>query len=183
MKKILFIALLLTAGITLSSLILAPKPQQKSAPAAKIGTNVGDKAPEIELPGTDGKNLKLSSLKGNVVLIDFWASWCGPCRRENPNVVEAYQKYKSRKFKDAKGFKIFSVSLDKTKEPWLKAIQTDKLDWSDHVSDLKGWQSQASALYGVNSIPASFLLDANGIIIAKNLRGMDLHYQLEKLAK
>jgi thiol-disulfide isomerase/thioredoxin len=143
---------------------------------------VGDLAPEISLNNPKGKPMKLSELRGNVVLIDFWASWCGPCRIENPNVVEAYNKYSKRSFGSAKGFTIYSVSLDKTMEPWVAAIEKDKLIWKYHVSDLKGWKSEASARYGVNSIPMNFLIDENGIIIAKNLRGMQLHYELEKIA-
>ena len=174
--------------IALAILIIGPDHSAcaQKTPASdspKTGTNIGEKAPEIEMMGTDGKTLKLSSLKGNVVLIDFWASWCGPCRRENPNVVEAYNKYKSKKFKEARGFKIFSVSLDKSKDSWINAIKSDKLDWEYHVSDLQFWKNMAAVSYGVNSIPTNFLIDANGIIVAKNLRGIDLHYQIEKMVK
>lgn len=107
-------------------------------------------------------------------MIDFWASWCGPCRRENPNVVEAYQKYKD------KGFDILGVSLDRDKSAWLKGIEEDQLTWT-HVSDLKYWQNEVAQLYGVSSIPHSVLLDKDGKIIAKNLRGEDLHKKLEEL--
>ena len=126
---------------------------------------------------------KLSSLKGNLVLIDFWASWCGPCRRENPAVVAAYKKYQSAKFKSAKGFKIYSVSLDQDKNRWINAIKQDKLEWSEHVSDLKGWKSAAAAQYKVNSIPTNWLLDENGIIVAKNLRGAALDQAIDKYVK
>lgn len=146
----------------------------------KIGTAIGDEAPEISMNGIDGKKIKLSSLRGNLVLIDFWASWCGPCRRENPNVVRAYQKYQKSKFKTADGFDVFSVSLDSNAESWKKAIQQDRLSWSNHVSDLKGWKNEAAAIYGVSSIPMSFLVDENGIIVAKNLRGMELHVQIDQ---
>jgi thiol-disulfide isomerase/thioredoxin len=114
-----------------------------------------------------------------MVLIDFWASWCGPCRRENPNVVDAYKKYKNAKFKNAKGFTVYSVSLDKNKAAWIKAIQQDGLEWPYHVSDLKFWNSEAAKIYGVNSIPTNWLIDANGIIVAKNLRGIALHKALD----
>lgn len=149
-----------------------------------IGTNIGNKAPELKFKTPDDKVLALSSFKGKIVLVDFWASWCGPCRIENPNVVATYNKYKAAKFKDAKGFVIYSVSLDQNKEAWKKAIAADNLSWPEHVSDLKGWYSDAAAIYGVNSIPTNFLLDANGIIIAKGLRGAaDLEAALKKLVK
>jgi thiol-disulfide isomerase/thioredoxin len=116
----------------------------------------------------------LSSLKGKVVLIDFWASWCGPCRKENPNVVRIYNKYHNE------GFEIFGVSLDRNRDSWLKAIKNDNLSWI-HVSDLKYWQSEGARLYGVNSIPFTVLLDKDGKILAKGLRGKSLEDKLEEI--
>jgi thiol-disulfide isomerase/thioredoxin len=147
------------------------------------GTNIGDKAIDLAFTSPEGKTIALSSLKGKIVLLDFWASWCGPCRMENPNLVAAYNKYKDSKFKGAKGFTIYSVSLDQNKEAWLKAIKQDNLTWTNHVSDLGGWQSKPAQIYRVNSIPASYLLDQNGMIVGKNLRGPALEDALEKLMK
>ena len=147
---------------------------------AEIGLSVGNIAPELKFSNPEGKEIKLSSLRGKMVLIDFWASWCGPCRMENPAVVKAYNKYKDAKFKNAKGFDVYSVSLDKNKESWLKAIKQDKLVWKSHVSDLKFWNSEAATLYGVESIPTNWLIDGNGIIVAKNLRGQNLHLAIDQ---
>ncbi|MGQ8336459.1 TlpA family protein disulfide reductase [Sunxiuqinia sp. A32] len=149
----------------------------------KTGINVGDKAPNIIEQSIDGKELKLSDLKGQLVLIDFWASWCGPCRRENPTVVKAYETYKDKKFKSGKGFTVFSVSLDKNRANWKQAISDDKLSWEYHVSDLMGWSSKYAAVYGVRGIPANFLIDGDGVIVAKGLRGPLLTNTLEKLLK
>ncbi|HSH67503.1 MAG TPA: TlpA disulfide reductase family protein [Bacteroidia bacterium] len=138
---------------------------------------IGTPAPEINMNTPEGKPLPLSSLKGKVVLIDFWASWCGPCRAENPNIVAAYQKYAS------KGFDIYSVSLDKSAESWKQAIAKDNLIWKNHVSDLKFWQSPVVALYNFTSIPTNFLIDKKGNIIAKNLRGEELEKKLATIFK
>jgi peroxiredoxin len=136
---------------------------------------VGKPAPEIDLKDPNGKNIKLSSLKGKVVLIDFWASWCGPCRVEMPNVVAAYNKYKD------KGFAVYSVSLDKDGTAWKNSIKNLGMTWDTHVSDLKFWQCEAAVKYGVNGIPATFLLDKQGTIIATNLRGAALEQKLAEL--
>lgn len=140
------------------------------------------KAPEISLISPSGKTVKLSKLKGKMVLIDFWASWCGPCRKENPHVVEAYNKYKSAKFQNAKGFEVYSVSLDRNEDAWKKAISDDKLVWKNHGWDKDG---AVSKVYQVYSIPSGFLVDGEGNIVAKGneLRGMGLHLALDKYIK
>ena len=135
---------------------------------------IGNLAPEISLPNPAGTVVPLSSLRGKVVLVDFWAQWCRPCRLENPNIVDAYQKYKD------KGFEVYGVSLDRSRENWLQGIEEDGLPWT-HVSDLKYWQSEAARTYNINSIPASFLLDQEGKIIAKDLRGPLLHQKLKEI--
>ncbi|MCB0476862.1 MAG: TlpA family protein disulfide reductase [Crocinitomicaceae bacterium] len=138
-------------------------------------TAYGAEAPDIVQNDVDGNERKLSDLKGKVVLLDFWASWCGPCRRENPTVVKLYQKYKD------KGFTVFSVSLDTDKTRWMGAIKQDGLVWENHVSDLLGWKNTAAKLYGVGSIPSTFLLDKEGKIIGKNLRGFALEEKLKEI--
>lgn len=138
------------------------------------GVAVGDDAPEFTLDSPEGQPVPLSSLRGKYVLIDFWASWCGPCRMENPNVVKMYNKYKD------KGFAIYGVSLDKDKNAWLGAIKKDGLTWT-HGSDLKFWSSAVAQLYGVSAIPATYLLDKDGKVIAKNLRGQSLEAKLGEL--
>ena len=142
----------------------------------KLGLQIGDNAPEIFLPDTSTNFIKLSSLKGKVVLLDFWASWCGPCRRENPAVVKLYERFKD------KGLVILSVSLDENKQSWANAIRKDRLPWL-HASDLRGWKSIAASNYGVQSIPQTFVLDKDGVIIAKNLRGEALERFFEEQFK
>ena len=135
----------------------------------------GTEAPEIIMPTPEGDTIKLSSTRGSVVLLDFWASWCAPCRQENPNLVKAYNQYHKR------GFQIYQVSLDKTREAWVKGIEDDQLGKWIHVSDIQYWNSKAVKLYKIESIPSNFLLDKEGRIIATNLRGTALQTKLAEL--
>ena len=137
---------------------------------------IGKVAPEFSLPDTAGVSVSLSDFRGKYVLLDFWASWCPPCRRENPNVVKAFNEYKDT------NFTIVGISLDKDKSKWMKAIADDNLAWT-HLSDLKYWDSEIPALYGVRGIPANVLLDPDGVIVAKNITGEDLHKKLKEVIK
>ena len=140
-----------------------------------LGLEIGQIAPEIIMKSPDGNTYKLSDLKDQIVLLDFWASWCRPCRAENPNVVQLYEKY------NKEGFTVFSVSLDQKLELWEAAIEKDRLTWPYHVSDLNGWYSSAAKQYGVESIPSTFLLNKGNKIAAYNLRGEALTQKVKEL--
>lgn len=147
----------------------------------EVGLNIGDKVPDLKMTSPDGKEYSIYDLKGKMVLIDFWASWCSPCRRENPNVVKAYNEFKDKNFKNGEGFTVFGVSLDKDKASWEKAIKDDGLIWPYHVSDLMHWKSEAAKLFKVRGIPTNFLIDGDGIIIGISLRGNNLDSKLKEL--
>jgi len=149
--------------------------KMKAQKQAAATTEVGSMAPDFEVPSPDGKMIKLSDLRGQYVLLDFWASWCRPCRGENPNVLANYKKFST------KGFTVFQVSLDKTKEAWVQAIEQDGLGNWYHASDLKYWDCAPAKMYNVRGIPASFLIDPDGKIIATNLRGEALEAKLSEL--
>ena len=149
-----------------------PKPSSKKRTVKNSKYGQGDEAPDIVMNDPNGQERKLSDLRGKVVLLDFWASWCGPCRRENPSVVRAYEKYKDQ------GFEVFSVSLDSDASRWKKAIEQDQLSWPNHVSDLAGWRNAASREYGISSIPHTMLIDRDGKILATHLRGQSVESAL-----
>ncbi len=151
-----------------------------------VGIEIGNLAPDIAIENPDGQIIKLSSLRGKIVLIDFWASWCAPCRKENPALLNAYNKYQNKTFLDgAEGFTVYSISLDKNKKAWLEAIKKDDLIWENHVCSFKNWNDSASIKYGIGGtgIPMNWLIDKNGIILEKNLRGKRLEAALKKIVK
>lgn len=183
----ILIGLIFLSGFSLMNLNNKAENQAQDTPEKFVvtGTQIGNKAPNLKFKSPTGQIIELSSLQGKMVLIDFWASWCRPCRIENPNVVSTYNAFKEKQFENGDGFTVYSVSLDQNKSAWENAIVADNLTWKNHVSDLAGWRSQAAAMYGVRGIPASFLIDGDGIIVAKGniLRGQGLTNTLKLYVK
>lgn len=150
---------------------------------AEPGIHIGQVAKDLEFESPSGEMIALSSLRGKMVLIDFWAAWCGPCRRQHPHMRQLYHRYKEEEFVNGTGFTIFSVSLDRDRENWIAAIEQDTLEWDYHVSDLRGMKSIAAQRYEVYSIPANVLIDGDGIILAVGQRGPYLEEKLKEYLK
>jgi thiol-disulfide isomerase/thioredoxin len=162
--KTLKIALLVAVALVVISF-----KEKESAPT--VGIEVGNTAPEIALPGLNGDTIKLSSTRGKYVLVDFWASWCGPCRRFNPTLVKLYRTYKDSLYTNASGFTIYSVALERqnASDAWKNAIAKDSLEWGNHVTDFQYWYGATARMYMIDAIPANLLLDEKGVIVAKNI--------------
>jgi len=168
--------------IIITLLCLATSKLLAQVSHSNTGLAVGNEAPEIKLPNPEGDTIALSSLRGKIVLIDFWASWCAPCLKEQPGLRSLYKKHAQSVFVNAYGFEIYSVSLDSKKAEWANAIKKFKMNWAQ-VSDLKFWNSGAANLYNVDEIPFNLLIDGNGIIVARDLHGKDLNKELLQLVK
>jgi len=170
-------------GIAIVALIGAFLYRHFTPKSMELELNEGSEIIAINLPNKDGDFISTTDFKGKILLVDFWASWCRPCRMESPFLVNSYNKYKNAEFKNAKGFEIYSISLDQDRQKWLNAIENDGLTWTNHVCDFKGWDCPVVNHFKIKFIPSSILLDENGKVIATDLRGNDLEKQLDKLLK